>query len=44
MQVHRAQYGKLAGEKTLSDVMRMHVMRAGWTMRVCRDDDPICKN
>lgn len=41
LQAHRAKYGKRAGEMTPADTMRMHVMLDGWTMKQCRDDDPL---
>lgn len=41
MQANRAKYGKRAGEMSPADTMRMHVMRDGWTMRECREDDPL---
>lgn len=41
LQRNRAKYGKRAGEMSKADTMRMHVMRDGWTMRMCRDDDPL---
>lgn len=40
-QKHRVKYGKRAGEMTPADVMRMHVMQDGWTMKQCRNDDPL---
>ena len=41
LQAHRAKYGKRAGDMTPADTMRMHVMHDGWTMKMCRDDDPL---
>lgn len=41
LQAHRAKFGKRAGEMSPADTMRMHVMQDGWTMRQCRDDDPL---
>ena len=41
LQAHRAKYGKRAGEMTPADTMRMHVLHDGWTMKRCRDDDPL---
>ena len=41
LQRHRARYGKRAGEMTPADTMRMHVLHDGWTMKQCRDDDPL---
>lgn len=41
LQAHRAKYGKRAGEMSEADTMRMHVMEEGWTLRECREDDPI---
>ncbi len=41
LQSHRAKYGKRAGDMTPADTMRMHVMQDGWTMKQCRNDDPL---
>ena len=41
LQAHRAKYGKRAGDMTPADTMRMHVMHDGWTMKMCREDDPL---
>lgn len=41
LQAHRAKFGKRAGEMTPADTMRMHVLQDGWTMKQCRDDDPL---
>ena len=41
LQSHRAKFGRRAGEMTPADTMRMHVMLDGWTMKQCRDDDPL---
>lgn len=41
LQGHRAKYGKRSGDMTPADTMRMHVMHDGWSMKMCRDDDPL---
>lgn len=41
LQAHRAKFGKRAGEMTPADTMRMHVLQDGWTMKQCREDDPL---
>ena len=41
LQAHRAKFGKRSGEMTPADTMRMHVMLDGWTMKQCREDDPL---
>lgn len=41
LQRNRAKHGKRAGKMSQADTMRMHVVRDGWTMRMCREDDPL---
>lgn len=39
LQVARARYGKSASEMTPADIMRLHVLDDGWTLRECKKDD-----
>lgn len=40
--VRQAQYGMSAKAMTEADIMRMHVLKDGWTMRQCEEDNPVC--
>lgn len=41
LQINRARYGRKASEMTPADVMRLHVMNDGWTLKDCREKDPL---
>lgn len=41
MQIARAKYGRNAKNMTEEDLMRMRVLKEGWTMRECMDDNPL---
>ena len=41
LKIHRMKYGRRAGDMTPADTMRMHVLKDGWTLRDCREDDPL---
>lgn len=37
----RLKYGKRAGNISDGDIMQLHVMQDGWSMRRCRQEDPL---
>ena len=41
LQIARAKYGRNAQNMTEEDLMRMRVLKEGWTMRACMDDNPL---
>lgn len=41
LKANRERYGKRAGEMTTADTLQSHVLHDGWTLRQCRERDPL---
>ena len=41
LQSNRLKYGKRAEGMTAAETMKMHVLNDGWSMRRCREEDPL---